>query len=452
MKTPLLLLGLALACALWAPAAEASTIFRAPTPLGLAQGLVGWWNFDGKTISGTRVFEASGNDSYGTMTSGPRLVNGKLGQGMEFDGSNDYVEIGDPSSVKITGDITISAWVYHNSAQTTEGRIVSKWDPSMQYVMTINDDDTLTCTTYDGTIDIAISTAAVTNNTWVHLSCVKNGSTITAHINGVAYGTVQGGPTTQSTSPLKIGAGRDTGSVLLPFQGQIDDVRVYNRALSADEIKRLYKIGATAKLGLAAANDSLAKGLVGWWTFDGKDVSGVQAYDKSGNGNRGILTNGPRLVNGKLGQGMSFDAVDDVVTVGDMSASGNAGSVSLWIRPSKAITSTTDSSGSITPIRIDPNAAIFLSGATVQLSDEIISVFTGDQPGRVGWCSSTDSISAAWHHIAVFHDGTTYEIYVDGVRKDNCTNGTNVGILRAYPKSSAARKVIQAHATWSNAR
>jgi hypothetical protein len=86
MKTPLLLLGLALACALWAPAAEASTIFRAPNNLSLAQGLVGWWNFDGKTVAGTRVFDASGNGNYETMANGPTVVNGKLGQAMQFDG------------------------------------------------------------------------------------------------------------------------------------------------------------------------------------------------------------------------------------------------------------------------------------------------------------------------------------------------------------------------------
>jgi hypothetical protein len=74
-----LLLGLALACALWAPAAEASTIFRAPTSLGLAQGLVGYWSFEGKTVAGTHVYDQSGQGNRGIMTNGPTLVNGKLG-------------------------------------------------------------------------------------------------------------------------------------------------------------------------------------------------------------------------------------------------------------------------------------------------------------------------------------------------------------------------------------
>jgi hypothetical protein len=55
-------------------------------------------------------------------------------------------------------------------------------------------------------------------------------------------------------------------------------------------------------------------GLVGWWTFDGKDISGVQAYDRSGNGNRGILTSGPVRGIGKIGQGLNFDGVNDYIT------------------------------------------------------------------------------------------------------------------------------------------
>src|SRR5919109_3965900 len=58
----------------------------------------------------------------------------------------------------------------------------------------------------------------------------------------------------------------------------------------------------------------LTNGLVGWWTFDGSDISGVQAYDRSGNGNRGILTSGPTRTIGKIGQGLQFDGVNDYVS------------------------------------------------------------------------------------------------------------------------------------------
>ena len=73
------------------------------------------------------------------------------------------------------------------------------------------------------------------------------------------------------------------------FNGIIDGVRIYNRTLSADKIVRLYKIGGTFKADTTISNDSLTQGLVGHWTFDGKDMSGVQAYDRSGHGNWGTL-------------------------------------------------------------------------------------------------------------------------------------------------------------------
>jgi hypothetical protein len=65
----------------------------------------------------------------------------------------------------------------------------------------------------------------------------------------------------------------------------LDDVRIYNRALSADEIKRLYNLGGTVKLNTSQNlnnNNSLQNGLVGWWTFDGKDMSVNRAFDKHG--------------------------------------------------------------------------------------------------------------------------------------------------------------------------
>ena len=70
--------------------------------------------------------------------------------------------------------------------------------------------------------------------------------------------------------------------------GKIDDVRVYNRALSATEIKQLYNLGAA---NVGHSNAMISNGLVGYWTFDGKDTNWTtgQTRDLSGNGNNGSL-------------------------------------------------------------------------------------------------------------------------------------------------------------------
>jgi hypothetical protein len=99
-------------------------------------------------------------------------------------------------------------------------------------------------------------------------------------------------------------------------------VRIYNRALSADEIKRLYKIEATVTLNAPNSQGSLTRGLVGWWTFDGEDMSGSQTTprlidDRSGQGHSGQywhVTGTPWAV-GSIGQALSFDGATPDVSV-----------------------------------------------------------------------------------------------------------------------------------------
>ena len=80
----------------------------------------------------------------------------------------------------------------------------------------------------------------------------------------------------------------------------------------------------------------LNNGLVGWWSFDGKDMAGNTAYDRSGQGNNGTLSSDgtglPVRVGGKLGQGLSFDGVDDFVDVVSAILTAN-GSLSIWFKP-----------------------------------------------------------------------------------------------------------------------
>src|SRR5690606_20679208 len=98
--------------------------------------------------------------------------------------------------------------------------------------------------------------------------------------------------------------------------GVIDEPRIYNRALSADEVKNLYDLGTPQTVN-ASQNSSMTSGLVGEWSFNGADISGTTAYDRSGSGNNGTLTNGPTPTFGKVGQALSFDGTDDYISVAD---------------------------------------------------------------------------------------------------------------------------------------
>jgi hypothetical protein len=99
--------------------------------------------------------------------------------------------------------------------------------------------------------------------------------------------------------------------------GLIDEVRIYNRALSEEEIRYLYNRGAP----------------IAHWKFD--EGEGNIAYDSSGNGNNGTLINGPTWVPGKFASALKFDGVDDYVEVPSnvsLSWSNNSGSLSFWVK------------------------------------------------------------------------------------------------------------------------
>ena len=295
----------------------------------LSKGLVGWWTFDGKDISGVQAYDRSGNGNRGILTSGPTRTIGKVGQALKFYGVNDNIQVTNSSNQVIpsgnaaftishwfkaeTLDNTVSRMFFYNGAGTSGFRygIVT---PAEGYCGGGTPQIFFWSGEDGGTVDICAS-PAIKTGIWYHAVTVYTGTSAKVYINAVEEGSDTSGTIVSNTNNIQIGEGDDFGK--LDFKGLMDDVRIYNRALTADEIKRLYNLGGTVKLNTSQNlnnNNSLQNGLVGWWTFDGKDISGVQAYDKSGNGNRGILTGGPTRAVGKIGQGLEFDATDDYVS------------------------------------------------------------------------------------------------------------------------------------------
>ena len=178
----------------------------------------------------------------------------------------------------------------------------------------------------------------------------------------------------------------DPGSYF--FNGSIDDVRVYNRALSASEVMQVYKAGA-ATLGAAPLNP-IATGLVGYWTFDGKNLI-QNATDSSGQGNSGYLMNFTATTTavGKLGQALSFNGTTNYVSA-PTSTSGIK-SAAFWVK-----TSNTGAQGLIN-----------LTGSTVFISTNASKVISGTgftSPVYYvdGIASTTPGLyDAKWHHIVV---------------------------------------------------
>lgn len=205
------------------------------------QGLVGWWKFDEN--GGTTAHDFSGNGNHGKFVGNSvwTWFDGVLGKALNFDGGNQYINIPDSNIISLTGNFTISAWIKTNS-NTTQQAIVEKYtNPGINgYLLRITSAGKLLSCSQDGATETCITGNTILNiKTWYHVVVVYNGSTIKTFINAIQDNSIVNTRNpTDGTSTLKIGGRGDDGS--LTFNGLMDDVRIYNKALSAAEVWSLY--------------------------------------------------------------------------------------------------------------------------------------------------------------------------------------------------------------------
>jgi len=218
-------------------AAEADEKWKAAT----AQGLVGHWKFDeGK---GGIAVDASGKNMHGQLKNGVRWVPGKVGGALEFDGRNGHVTVADSPSVSVTGDLTVAAWV-NGTSWSASNNIVAK-DGNDSYRFRIEGSGgTLWLLLSDGSFEfMSVSLgSALSTGTWYHVAATADLTTgeVIFYLDGSPVGTPQ--TTTKagiqdSAGPLRIGTYSGSSE---NFNGAIDDVRIYNRALAADEVKLVF--------------------------------------------------------------------------------------------------------------------------------------------------------------------------------------------------------------------
>jgi chitodextrinase len=158
---------------------------------------------------------------------------------------------------------------------------------------------------------------------WAHLATTYDGTTLALYVNGVLKATLPvTGAIGQSAGPLRLG-GNDIWDEW--FAGVIDDVRVYDRALTPTEVQA----------DMNAPVTGAAPGLVAAYSFD--ETSGGTASDVSGNGNVGTISGAAWEPGGKHGGALSFDGVDDWVTVADAPSLELSPAMTLeaWVKPSR---------------------------------------------------------------------------------------------------------------------
>lgn len=426
--------------------ASAGTFNMPPYVLGLQSGLKGWWTFDGADVV-QNVADRSGNGNHGYYTlynngnavaTSSLQVMGKVGQALKFNGVDQCIDAGAGSSINITGAITVSAWVLIKD--TLAQRVIASKSglggagANQQYALYESSSNRFAfAVTNSTTISLSSITASATiaNNVWVHIVGTYDGiDTTRMYLNGVqvdsdtsaGYGTLQ-----DSGKNLEIGgtngSKRCNGAF---FSGQIDDVRIYNRALSADEILQLYNMGSGNRSNTSSSPGSLSSGLIQWWTFDGKDT--ISSFNNSISGGL-ALTNflGNESVSsvdiGVIGRGLKcLGGAGRVYTGASTLAIPSSVSISFWMRFDKSFQKTID-------------GLFGWGGIGARFGGVANSKLNFYVDGGSGGSATTASTITdnKWHHILLTSSSNAQVLYLDGAQTgtasetlDSSTSGISI--------------------------
>jgi len=157
--------------------------------------------------------------------------------------NNDYIEVGDVAALDLTGDeVTLSAWV-RLEALDGEQKVFAKWADAggqFQYLLSINGSDQIIFAINAGGQSIATGATTMIAGTWCHVAGTYDGSNMRVYLIGVEDGsTAKTGNMSNTTAPVRIGAGSGGSGTEEPFDGDIGHCAIWDTPLSASEIKSL---------------------------------------------------------------------------------------------------------------------------------------------------------------------------------------------------------------------
>jgi hypothetical protein len=399
---------------------SASTKFN-KTNTSLNNGLIGHWTFDGKDMT-PNVRDISGQGNHGTLSgqSATTTSIGKFGQALRLDGSDDFVTMTDFADNMPT--ISAMAWVKISGGSSN--MIISKsrsgfgtWsisysNTSRTYscrIFTTDDNRTANSETFSAASHPGI------DGKWHHVMCIYDGANISIYVDGAPSGTPGAltGSLNNTSYPFCIGTDSNATTCVAgsSLNGLIDDVRIYNRALSANEITALYNSASTK---FNKPNTNLTNGLIGHWTFDGKDMT-PNVRDISGQGNHATISGQSATTTaiGKIGQALGFDGSNDYVDIPDIIEGLSQVTFSTWVKVNDVSGTTLyiveQSGASSDPIQID-----YAAGTGGNVNKYKCSIQT-DLPASTNTALNTPQyFDKDWHHIVCTYDGSNVRLYIDG--------------------------------------
>jgi predicted Ser/Thr protein kinase len=391
-------------------------------------GLVGWW-----------AAEGNADDLFGTnngiLDGGVGFAAGRVGRAFSFDGINGTVIVPDSRDLRLTGQLTIAAWINTLTTNGDQG-IISKLSARTgnngyqfdlhgnQLTGAFNSPGDSYWPTYYVQTPIPIIPG-----TWNHVAWTYNQNAMILYFNGQPMATNVIGPQIISVTDtdLRISGADDH----VYFKGLIDEASVYRTALSAAQIETLYKLGMAGQRPQEGGNLAAKKatgnrltvpapvlpGLVGWWPGErsGVDIAGA---------NDGTLFGGVTFTPGEVGEAFQFNGTLAGIHI-PASASLNVGTnggftIEGWIKPASLTVNE--------PLAVWNNGTDNL-GVHLQLNQP--PIWGGNGPGSIFSTISDTSSDAPhniaspanvlstnnWNHVALTYDQASgmAALYVNGV-------------------------------------
>lgn len=188
----------------------------------------------------TEAKDWSGKGNHGTIH-GATKITAPWNQALSFDGENDYVDCGNDASLDITDAITISAWVYPREKSGSYRAVISKGSNEVT-PFDIRMDRTSSGNHIFGKLQtsagsVNVPNTAINNNQWYHAVLLYDGIKVELFLNGQSKcSNPQTG--TINTNAVNLMIGGNTKSEF--WNGSIDEVRIYNKALTAAQIFKIY--------------------------------------------------------------------------------------------------------------------------------------------------------------------------------------------------------------------
>lgn len=205
-------------------------------PLNLFDGLVGWWPFCGDAE------DESGNGNNGTVNGATLTIDrfGNANSAYEFDGVDDFIEVNDTTSLNLQ-NYSVSVWANPSVISAIPMEIVAKGQYPYNYGININDSNQNISGFYNENNNYAQITTSATNyiNSWKNIVLTYNGVSCSLYVDGMLSGTTLASNIIPQVGDLLFGK-VPTG---YNFNGIVDDIGIWNRALDSSEVVQLYNTG-----------------------------------------------------------------------------------------------------------------------------------------------------------------------------------------------------------------